>query len=217
MSLKDLYMNTVYMTHWLFTRSHDARRQTLPSLKAWHKPIVLRHDKCATPYVYISLATVLCWVFPTLNTGANQRNPKALFRVYGTSTEIQGIEEPPLSEDICEKDSCRNNVFPSHISQSSLEGRLCFTSLDILASQVKRDPTGSWYYIKCNVNVTAITLISFTRIFNFIFLVIKVWQWLSLLIQKTRALISENAAGNCVNQGLSFFSSSMPIHVKTHL
>lgn len=97
------------------------------------------------------------------------KEPKVLFRIYGTFTEIQGIEEPPLSEDICEKDSCRNNIFPGHISQSSLEGRLCFTSLDILASQVKRDPMGSWSYIKCNVNVTAITLISFTRIFNFIF------------------------------------------------
>lgn len=66
--------------------------------------------------------------------------------------------------------------------------------------------------IDYNINVAAITLIIiiFTGIFHVLFcLMVKVFQWLSQLLETTRAPIRRSTAGNFVDQGLSFSEAFM--------
>lgn len=57
-----------------------------------HSHIVLWHDKCAIPYGYISLLTVVCAVFPTLKTGANERNLKLLLGLMRLSQKYRELK-----------------------------------------------------------------------------------------------------------------------------
>lgn len=63
----------------------------------------------------ISLANVLCVVAPTLRTRTNERNLKLILELMTIVYIIHRNREEPF-EGFYDEGSCRDNIFPGHIS-----------------------------------------------------------------------------------------------------